>query len=273
MFEENDLLTETFVAHTQVVPDTDDVLARIDAIARTHRRNRWVVRATGVSLVSAGLVVGGIALPGLLSSGANHNGRSSVVAEAGGTSTDSAYTTDQEMTAYFQGGYDYNNAVELSRIWNKPIEFINKVKAEAGLKLLEGQPLPVQPDGPPATPADKAVTAFFDAGYDYNDAVKLAGIWHDSTPYQAKVEGGQKLEQGESLPIPPSGDQPSGTAGPVAVSRTGTSASAGPASVRRKLALARRAMLKREEAGGSKGAALKRRVAAESANRAGRKSR
>ena len=47
-----------------------------------------------------------------------------------------------------------------------------------------------------------AVDAFFNAGYDIDDAVKLAKIWHVTT-YQAKVEGGKKLLAGQTLPIKP----------------------------------------------------------------------
>jgi hypothetical protein len=53
--------------------------------------------------------------------------------------------------------------------------------------------------------------AFFNAGYDYNDAVTLAGIWHTTDAYQAKIKGGKQIENGGTLPIPPSGQPGSGS--------------------------------------------------------------
>ena len=37
------------------------------------------------------------------------------------------------------------------------------------------------------------VKAFFGAGYDYDDAVRLAKLWKKSDAYQAKIEGGKRL--------------------------------------------------------------------------------
>jgi hypothetical protein len=218
MDDTRDLLVETFEAHEHLAPDAADVLSNVDAIARNHRRNRWIVRATGVSLVSAGVVAGAIAVPGLVS---GRSTTSSVQAATGAGSSPAAdpssYTQAQELAAYFQSGYDYNNAVDLARLWNESDATINKTKAEAGLKLLEGETLPVQPNNAPAPPEDKAVAAFFAAGYDYNDAVQLAKIWHDTQTYQAKVQGGQKLENGEPLPFPPSGNTSQGSPTPTSV--------------------------------------------------------
>jgi hypothetical protein len=77
----------------------------------------------------------------------------------------------------------------------------DSVKAAAGLKLLQGVALPVLPSGTPATPQEKALTAYFDAGYDYNDAVTLGTLWHETDLAQVKTEAGQKLLDGQSLPV------------------------------------------------------------------------
>lgn len=210
MFEENELLTDTFVTHSQVAPDVDDVLAKVDAIARTHRRNRWVVRSSGVALASAGLVFAAVALPAAVS-GTHHGAGSSIVTPADGGGTGSGtggYTTDQEMTAFFEAGYVYQDAKQLASIWHETD--IDQVKAEAGGKLLAGDKLPVDPSGTPASPQEKAVNVFFNDGYGINDAEKLAQIWNVST-YQAKLEGGQKLENGETLPVQPTGDDSTAT--------------------------------------------------------------
>jgi hypothetical protein len=200
MYDERELLLETFDAHAHLAPDSVDVLARANEIARTHRRTRWVVQATGASLVTAGLVAGGLTLPGLMSDGTTQDRTATVVPASGGRATH--YTQQQEFAAFFDAGYVYSDAQQLASLWHETD--ITKVKTEAGLKLLDGDQLPVAPSGTPAPPEDLAVTAFFNAGYDYNDAVKLASMWHESI-WQAKIDGGKKLENGETLPIPPSG--------------------------------------------------------------------
>ncbi len=64
MNEDTNQLTETFSAHEHLAPDAAEVLAEAHGIARSYQRRRWAVRATGGAVLGAGLVVGGIALPG-----------------------------------------------------------------------------------------------------------------------------------------------------------------------------------------------------------------
>ena len=65
----------------------------------------------------------------------------------------------------------------------------------------------MKPSAPAASPSqteeDKAYLAYFAAGYDYDDAVKLAKLWKLKTPYDAKVAGGKRLLAGQTLPIKP----------------------------------------------------------------------
>jgi hypothetical protein len=207
MYEEREILLDTLEAHSDTKVDTADILAKVDAISRSRRRNRWVVQATGASLATVGLIAGGMSLPGLLSEGAPHGRSATVNVASGGTG---AYTQAQERTAFFDAGYDYADAQKLATLWHETD--ITRVKAEAGQKLLDGETLPVQPSSDPVTPPDQAVVAFFNAGYDYNDAVALSGIWHTTDAYQAKIKGGKQIENGGSLPIPPSGQPGSGSA-------------------------------------------------------------
>jgi hypothetical protein len=206
MIEDTNQLSETFSAHEQLAPDAADVLARAQGIARTLHRRRWAVRATGGAVLGAGLVAGGIALPGRAGHASTDQALTSVAAAASPTGTASAatYTEAQEMNAYFAAGYDYPDAVQLATLWNDSGS-INHVKAAAGLDLLEGQTLPVKPSGTPETAQDKDVNAFFAAGYTYEDAVTLGTMWHDSNTYQVKGEAGKKLLAGQPLPIQPSG--------------------------------------------------------------------
>jgi hypothetical protein len=205
MNEDTNQLTETFSAHEHLAPDAAEVLAKAHGIARSYQRRRWAVRATGGAVLGAGLVVGGIALPGRIgqSSPSGSGGTTALTTADDPTPTPTpTYTEAQEFNAYFAAGYDYNNAVQLSQLWK--ISDIEQVKADAGQRLLEGQTLPVTPDLPPEAPVNQDVSAFFAAGYTYNDAVTLSKLWHNSS-YQAKVEGGKKLLDNEPLPIQPSG--------------------------------------------------------------------
>jgi hypothetical protein len=53
---------------------------------------------------------------------------------------------------------------------------------------------------PKVDPTQRALDAYFKAGYDYTDAVKLGALWHES-PYKAKIQAGNKLLAGGKLPI------------------------------------------------------------------------
>jgi len=119
---------------------------------------------------------------------------------------------DADWAAYFAAGYGYDDAVQLAAVWNTS-QGIGLVKAEAGRRLLAGETLPVSPHPnpditpTPGDPADQADTdalqAYFAAGYDWNDAVRLAALWHLPDPSDAKIAAGKKLEAGQTLPIAP----------------------------------------------------------------------
>ena len=51
---------------------------------------------------------------------------------------------------------------------------------------------------------DQALSAYFAAGYDYNDALALAQLWHMSgDPSAIKAEAGRRLLAGQALPFKP----------------------------------------------------------------------
>lgn len=117
---------------------------------------------------------------------------------------DTAWTVADETarSAFFNNGYGYDDAVEIAKLWNVGDEF--EVKADAGRKLLAGLPLPVEPSASEGTSAQeqKALDAYFAAGYGYDDAVALAEYWGGGMdPYQAKVLAGDKLLAGLDLPV------------------------------------------------------------------------
>ncbi|GGL12345.1 hypothetical protein [Mangrovihabitans endophyticus] len=119
-------------------------------------------------------------------------------------SAQSRYVSQKEalqVAAFFDAGYDYDDAAKLARLWHKPTPYDAKV--EGGKRVLAGQDLPVQPDPSTGSVTALRVDAFFAAGYDYDDAAKLAKLWKKTTPYDAKAEGGKRLLAGETLPFKP----------------------------------------------------------------------
>ena len=211
MIENEERLREAFEAHENLAPDPAEVYARVQELARTYHRRRRGLQAAGGAVLGAGLIAGAVNLPALLPG----NSATPVAIAVGATPSPSVSPTpsqseqDRDWAAYFAAGYGYDDAVKLARLWHLNPNNIGAVKAEAGRRLLAGETLPIKP-GPEDTSAPSVdpkeaqeVAAYFHAGYNYNDAVKLARIWKLSDPYQAKVEGGKKLLAGETLPIRP----------------------------------------------------------------------
>jgi hypothetical protein len=221
MNQETTQLTEAFAAHEHLAPDAALVLAKANGIARSMQRRRWAVRATGGAALGVGLVASGIALPGAFGH-ANSNQTVRTIQPADSPSpspsaSPATYTADQEWNAYFEAGYRYDDAQQLATLWHDN-DNIGTIKAAAGLKLLDGEKLPIPPSGTPETPVEKAQTAYFGAGYDYNDAVTLGQMWHETNIQHVKTKAGQELLDGQTLPIKPSDPSVPGTL-------TGTSAS------------------------------------------------
>jgi len=214
MHENVDRLSETFAAHEHLAPNIEEVLEKANLRARTYRRRRRAAQATGASVLGAGIVASSVVLPGrhwgpgeAVGTAASGGGVSSLTSTVAPAATPTAsptgtYSEQQELSAYFAAGYDYDNALALAGLWHETD--LTQVKAEAGLKLLQGSVLPVPPNGQPETQQEKEQDAFFSAGYDYNDAVALGALWHETDLAQVKAEAGQKLLDGQKLPIAPS---------------------------------------------------------------------
>jgi hypothetical protein len=201
---EIDELSETFSAHELLASDADVVLTKSREIAQHMRRRQWVLRTTGTVAVTAAVVAGAVTLPGVVG-GTPHDTALVQPAAGGGAPAAKPHTTDQELLAFFNAGYVYQDAQQLAQLWHSTGD-IAAVKAEAGGKLLDGETLPVAPSGTPATADDLAFQAYFNAGYDYDDALTLGKMWHKSDVSQIKIDAGKKLENGEQLPIQPSAD-------------------------------------------------------------------
>ena len=206
MTDYKDQLREAFVTHENQGPDPAEVYARVQELARIHRWRRRGAVAAGGAALGASLIAGALSLPTLFA-GTPQEAPGITIVGAPGVPSPSPADLDREWAAYFRAGYGYDDAVRLAQLWNMSGDDIGAVKAEAGRRLLAGETLPIQP-GPETSPTtqpeeDVNVAAFFAAGYTYEDAVKLAAIWHTEDPYHAKIEGGRRLRAGETLPIQP----------------------------------------------------------------------
>ena len=220
MTEHGDQLRTAFESHEHLAPDPADVYSRVQELSRSYQRRRWGVQAGGAVLGVSLIAGAAFAVPGLLPGGQPDGGVSAGAATmpnmkpsaspaAPVTLTPAEALLEQQYAAFFDAGYDYDDAEKLSKIWRSTGD-IGAVKAEAGRRLLAGEKLPVEPaadsPGESLSPTEqKRIDAYFAAGYNYDDAVKLAKLWKLSDPYSAKIEGGKRLLAGDKkLPVKPS---------------------------------------------------------------------
>ena len=129
------------------------------------------------------------------------------------------FLTPEERAAvdeFYRQGYSYTDAVNLMKVWKLKGDDAYTGKIAGGQALLEGKKLPIKHQEDPETPAeppadesapgdDGAFAAYFNAGYDYDDAVKLAKLWKmDKNDIGAvKIAAGKKLLAGKKLPFRP----------------------------------------------------------------------
>ena len=220
MTDHADQLREAFETYETQAPDPAAVYSRVQELSTKYKRRRKSLQVAGGAVLAAVAVAGVVTLPNLLPGNARNT--STVSFPAGAVPSSAAPSTipsmspaqmEQYFRAYFDAGYDYDDAVQLSALWHVKAD-ISKVKAEAGRRLLAGEtlPFPATPNPPdpttdPNDPAIKAeqaqLAAFFDAGYTWTEAEKLAKIWHLADPSDAKTMAGKKLLAGETLPVKP----------------------------------------------------------------------
>ena len=217
MTQHADQLREAFESHENLAPDPGATYARVQELSRKYKRRRRGAQVAGGAVLGAGLIAAGINLPAFLPGNATGNTGTAGINAAGlpaaAPSVAASYSdVDQQKdwTAYFNAGYGYDDAVKLAAIWHTKAN-IGNVKAEAGRRLLAGETLPVKPTGndtpapdPTVVKGDQAaLDAYFGAGYVWDDAVKLAKIWHLSDPSDAKIKAGKKIEAHQALPLKP----------------------------------------------------------------------
>ena len=222
--QHRDQLREAFETHENQAPDPAAVYAKVQELSRKYKRRRLGAQVAGGAALSAGLVAGVINLPTFLPGAPGTSGTAVLPAAAPATSPSAALgskpggapastgpiAVNEQLAAYTKAGYGYDEAVMLARIWRLKTDDMYQVKAEAGRRLLLGETLPVKPlpDSPAPDETTSALDAkrfdaFFDAGYVWDDAVKMAKLWKIKDPSDAKLEAGKRLLAGQRLPIKP----------------------------------------------------------------------
>jgi len=100
------------------------------------------------------------------------------------------------FSAYIQSDLTWADSLALAEYWGTESSYESKIKA--GFWLLAGYD-PLEPLQPPSA-EELALGAFFDTGYDYDDAVALAEYWGLEVPYDAKIKAGSIIVEGGELP-------------------------------------------------------------------------
>ena len=211
MSEPGEQLRGAFETHENTTSDPAAVYAQVLELSTKYRRRRRGLRVAGGTVLGAGLIAAAIQVPGLIPQGGSGSANMPVVAAAPAASFDPASPEAQrDIDAFINAGYGYDDALRLAKLWNSTAD-PSQIKAEAGAKLLAGQKLPFAPAPVPTDTYDPGtaaslkegaiVDAFYTSGYDFNDATKLAQLWHLKDAYAAKVAGGTKILDGQKLPI------------------------------------------------------------------------
>ncbi|WP_250008349.1 hypothetical protein [Actinoplanes sp. M2I2] len=205
-------LREAFENHEHNTPDPAAVYARVQELSQKYKRRRRGAQIAAGGVLGAGLIAGAINLPAFLpASDAVSNTAAGVPAAAPSISPANPETArDAQFEAYYDAGYGYDDAGRLAKIWKLSDDDRSAVKAEAGRRLLLGETLPIKPTADKPVPEEtvsptqeKQFRAFFNAGYTWDEAERLAKIWKIADPADAKLEGGKRLLAGQELPIKP----------------------------------------------------------------------
>ena len=220
---------------TEHRPTEDDIAARVAAALRsrephpaattaaadriaasvaagTEARPRGVVRALPVSragrIAAAGVVTGTLAVVGAgAAAAANpYSGFAVAVEDAvravgvDWSAMPAGYTREQYQ-AFWDQGYTTDDVAALEDLWQTDA---TTAKARAGQLLLDGATVPVAPGeaGPGDGSTGDPMSTFWDSGYDFDDAARLAELWQVDVG-EAKARAGQLLLDGDPLPIAP----------------------------------------------------------------------
>lgn len=111
------------------------------------------------------------------------------------------------LDAFFESNYRFEDAELLAQLWNIPID---EAKQAIGHKIIHGiedlLPKGVEPDTKAHEPKvdwdAKALDAFFNSQYTYDDAERLAQLWGQPDAYAGKKLIGAKILNGQAKLIP-----------------------------------------------------------------------
>jgi hypothetical protein len=109
-------------------------------------------------------------------------------------------TVGKELRAYFDAGYDYDDAVLLARYWNDGSPY--QAKLDTGKTLIKSPGTFDFHHGDTAwtVAEDIALGAYANNGHDYTEAQHLATVWGQTDLAIVKVTAGRKILAGIALP-------------------------------------------------------------------------
>jgi hypothetical protein len=168
------------------------------------RQEGAVGRRAG-KLVLVGAVSSSLALAGAGAAANPYSGFAAAVegvAQAVGvewSAMPAGYTREQ-YEAFWDAGFTPEDVDALEDLWQTDV---TATKARAGQMILDGDPLPVSPGSTVPVPGadDAAFDAFWDAGYTFEDAERLAELWQVEVA-ESKVRAGQMVLDGQVPPVP-----------------------------------------------------------------------
>jgi hypothetical protein len=160
------LLRETFESHEHLAPSLGAVYNGSQVLFRRYMRRRRGARVVSGAVLGAGLIAGGTHLPAGLLPGA------AITAPPAGVGATIPPATTAPATA--------------------PSDRARSAPAAPARSSLSEQEL------------DRQAEVFGDAGYDHEDAVRLARLWHSKDDIlDVKAKAGRMLQAGRTLPIEP----------------------------------------------------------------------
>ena len=153
--------------HEYLAPHPGAVYARVQLLAQIYRRRRFLVHSTSGVLLSAGLLVGLVQMHGFIQ---GEIAPPPVVPGAAESAPPPAPSAPSAPSAP-----------------GAPSAARRSPEAEAGVPM----------------PDDPELAAYFGAGYDWDDAERLARLWNLDDPTDAKVKAGARILAGRDVPLRP----------------------------------------------------------------------
>ena len=190
-------------------PDPADVATAVEDVLAGRRPPRSVAVRRGGQIAAAGVVTGTLALAaGSAAAASNPYSPVAAAVESAAQTVGldvsfmpEGYTREQ-YEAYTTSDYTMADQEALGRIWR--IDG-TELKARIGQAILDGEQLPVAAGTTPQPPGVAELDAYWDAGYNAEEAAALGALWGTETR-ETKIRAGRAILDGQPLPVPPSGN-------------------------------------------------------------------